>query len=404
MAVKTGAEPSLIIRGGDIFTPSGIITDGFIVIKNGKIAHVGSYGEFRTYAAGDSRIIDAGGRVVAPGYIDIHTHGAGGHDTLEAASGALWSMAAHHAAHGTTSFLPTAMTASEEALIECASVVGRAARDGGYPSNILGLHCEGPWINPKMKGAQNEAWIRTPSQRELDRWVDASMGTIRLVTLAPEVAGSMDIIRALRARGITASAGHSAASYETMLCAVRAGLSHCTHVFNTMPPLHHREPGVVGAALSCDQLTTEAITDGFHLHPEILKILLRCKGLDGLVLITDSMMAAGMPDGEYELGGQKVVVAGGTARLENGVLAGSTLTLDRAVRNVVEFLGVTLYDAVRFATINPARVIGVDSRKGSLEVGKDADLIVTGEEGNVFLTITGGRVTYAGEDYDETIC
>ncbi len=386
----------MIIKNADILTPQGIMVSGFIVIEDGRIARVGSYGEFREYCTCGRDVLDASGLVVAPGFVDIHVHGGGGHDVLEGTCEAVAAMCQAHARHGTTSMLLTTMAAPHEDLVGAVRAAADVARRGTGGAQVLGVHLEGPWVNPDSRGAQPADVIRPPDVAELARLIEASGGLVRLTTVAPELDGAMEFIEAAHRRGVRVSLGHSLASFEDVARAVRAGATHVTHAFNAMRGLHHRSPGMAGAMLACDDLTTEAILDGFHLHPAAATILYRCKGRNRLALITDATMAAGMPEGEYELGGQRVLYEGGAVRLPDGSLAGSALTLDRAVRRAVDDLGVCLADAVAMASAVPARVAGFYDRKGSIEEGKDADLVLMDESGAVRATIVGGAVVYQG--------
>ncbi|MFZ5924804.1 MAG: N-acetylglucosamine-6-phosphate deacetylase [Bacillota bacterium] len=384
----------MIVKGADILTPQGRMVSGFVVIEDGRILKVGSHGEFREYPTGGHEVIDASGLVAAPGFVDIHVHGGGGHDVLEGTYEAVAAMCQAHSRHGTTSLVPTTMAASYEELVGAVRTVADAARRGTGGAAVLGVHLEGPWVNPDIRGAQPLGVIRGASAAELDRLVQASGGLVRMTTVAPELDGALGFIEAAVRRGIKVSLGHSLASFEDVRAAAAAGATHVTHAFNAMGGLHHRSPGIVGAMLASDDLTTEVILDGFHLHPAVARILYRCKGRDKLALITDATMAAGMPEGEYELGGQRVTYRDGAVRLPDGTLAGSALTLDKAVRMAVEALGVSLADAITMASATPARVIGVYDRKGSIEAGKDADLVLIDESVVVRATIVGGVIVY----------
>ncbi|HHY32043.1 MAG TPA: N-acetylglucosamine-6-phosphate deacetylase [Firmicutes bacterium] len=387
----------MIIRNADILTPRGIMVSGFLVIQDGRITKVGSHGESRHWSTAGHEVLDASGLTVVPGFVDIHAHGGGGHDVLEGTYEAVSAMCRAHARHGTTSIFPTTMAAPFSELVDAVHAVADAVRRGTGGAEALGVHLEGPWVNPDSRGAQALEAIRPPDVRELDKLIEESGGLVRITTVAPELEGASDFIRAAVGRGVRVSLGHSLASFDEAMLAVRSGATHVTHAFNAMRGLHHRNPGMAGAMLACDELTTEAILDGFHLHPAAATILYRCKGADRLALVTDATMAAGMPEGEYELGGQRVVYKGGAVRLPDGGLAGSALTLDRAVKRAMADLGVTLAQAVAMASSVPARIAGVHDRKGSIEEGKDADLVLMDEAGEVRATIVRGAVVYRGE-------
>jgi len=394
----------MIIKGADILTPQGIIESGIIEIKDGIITRIsppecGSEGAGRTCGCVDEHsVIDATGLTVVPGFIDIHAHGGGGCDIEDGNFESLEKMCITHAAHGTTGILPATTSPPRGLLLEVAglfrSYTGRPTSRG---AEVLGIHLEGPWLNPKMKGAQPLSGIRRPSIDELDRLIDASSGNIRMVTLAPEMPGALDLIRHAKDSGLIVSLGHSSATYDQVLAAVDKGATHITHAYNAMSGLHHRNPGMVGAMLSCDRLTVDVILDGFHIHRAAAKILLKCKGKDNVALITDATMAAGMPEGEYELGGQKVIHKDGAVRLPDGTLAGSALTMDKAVRYLVLELGCSLSDAVKMASQTPARILGLDKKKGSVEVGKDADLVLLDKDLQVKATFVCGDPVYVQE-------
>jgi N-acetylglucosamine-6-phosphate deacetylase len=365
---------------------------GVVTLREGRIAEVREGG---TAPSDAGTIIQAEGLTVAPGLIDIHVHGAVGYDTMDATPEAIQAMARFFASHGVTSFLATTMTADRQATLAAirnvASCLGPVA--GG--AEVLGLHLEGPYVNDAQAGAQRVAAIRPAEREEYEALFEA--GPVRLITLAPEVQGNRELIPFAMARGAAVAIGHSQASYEEVLEAVALGLSQATHTFNGMPPLHHRQPGPVGAVLSCDALRAQVIVDLVHIHPAVVKLIVRAKGVERTILVTDAMRAAGLSDGTYDLGGQAVMVKGGEARLASGRLAGSTLTLDRAVRNAMAAAGLTLPQALQMATLTPAQSLGLAKRKGSLEAGKDADIILLDEELEVVLTMVGGAVVYRWE-------
>ncbi|MEA3344856.1 MAG: N-acetylglucosamine-6-phosphate deacetylase, partial [Chloroflexota bacterium] len=268
--------------------------------------------------------------------------------------------------------------------------IARCMEEGSDGAEILGVHLEGPYFNLEKKGAQPASQIRPADPEEYGSFFRA--GPVRLIALAPEIPGNRGLIPYAIDRGAVVAVGHSVATYEEMLEAVSLGLSQATHTFNGMGGLHHRRPGTVGAALTCDEIYAQVIVDLIHIHPAVVKLLVRAKGPERTVLITDAMRAAGMPDGTYELGGQEVIVREGEARLPTGSLAGSTLTMDQAVRNVMRAADLSLSEALRMATITPAYSIGVEDRKGSLETGKDADIILLDEELQVVLTMVRGEI------------
>lgn len=379
-----------VLRGNAIL-PDGVVTDARVVVEDGVIAAVSPD---ERYAVTD----DVRGHYLAPGLIDLHTHGIAGADTMDAASEALALMASRYAAHGVTAFLATTMTQSLDNTLAAihATRAFMDAQHAGVASGaaVLGLHLEGPWLSQQYKGAQNALYLATPDLATVRRIVDEGGGTIVVVSLAPELPEAEAAIAALRRRGVYVSIAHTAASYDDVARAVALGATQVTHCFNGMSPLHHRQPGTVGAALLHDELNAELIADGVHVHPAVMRLLLRVKGRDRVMLVTDSMSATELADGVYDLGGQAVHVRDGQARLASGSLAGSTLTLDRAVRNAVALCGAPLHDAVYMATAVPAGAIGLGERKGRLAAGYDADLVVLDADVQPVRTLVAGRTIW----------
>ena len=343
-------------------------------------------------------VIDAKDKYIVPGYIDIHVHGGGGSDVMDGEYEAIKQVAATHSRFGTTAFLPTTMTMSKDKIMNSLKSIHEALSKGTGAAEILGVHLEGPYINPEKKGAQKEEDIKEVSPEEFLEFNQAAGHLIRLVTMAPEMPGAIDFIHWLRQQTIIVSVGHSYASYRQMQEAIHAGLSHVTHIFNAMRELHHREPGVVGSALSDPGLTAEVIADGVHIHPIILKMIYQMKGTKKLVLVTDAMRATGLKEGTYDLGGQEVIVSQGQAKLKDGTLAGSVLTMNKAVYNMVTQAGISLLEAVQMATYNPAKCLGIEDKKGSLEPGKDADIVILNKNFEVELTMISGQVIFRREE------
>jgi len=379
----------VLVRGGKAITPLEVLDQADVIIEDETILAVGpglAQGEI-------GKTIDAQGQIVAPGYIDVHVHGSAGHDTMDGTREAIEGMARFFAARGVTSFCPTTLTQAPEDIMRAVRAVHECMEkpipEAAQP---LGVHLEGPCINPAEKGAQPEEHVHTAAS--LDYQSLFSLGNIRLITLAPEIEENKPLIAFARSQGAAAAVGHSAASYEEALEAVRLGLNHATHTFNQMQGLHHRKPGTAGAVLMREEIYAEFIADGVHLHPAIVNMIVRLKGPDRALLITDAIRGAGMPDGEYELGGQRIIVKQGAARLEDGTLAGSVLTMDQAVRNVRHFTGRPLAECLQMATLTPARSIGDAHRKGSLQPSKHADLVILDPDLNVVTTMVGGKVVY----------
>lgn len=379
------------IVNGRIITPFQEIEQGVILIAGGRIAALGPAQELIPPVG--AKVIDAGGNIVAPGFIDVHIHGTSGYDVMEASREGLRAMAEALASQGTTGFLPTTMTASQVEILAVLQTIGQAAQETTQGAKILGAHLEGPYLNPKNAGAQPLEYIRSPSLEEFDGFLAAYEG-LTLLTLAPEQPGALELVSYAHKKGVTVSIGHSEATYETVLEAVKRGLTHATHTFCGMKPMHHRDPGPVGAVLSCDEIQAELIADNIHLHPAVVKILVRAKGVAGVVLVTDSSPLAGLPDGKYQIRTQEIRVQEGVIRTAAGRLAGSALSMDRAVKNVLEDADLSLAQAIQMATYNPARSISLEASKGSLTPGKDADLVVLDENLKVYLTIVSGRIVH----------
>jgi N-acetylglucosamine-6-phosphate deacetylase len=375
------------IIGGTLVTPQEIITDHALVIEDGKISTI----EPESSEKSADSVINAGGMWVAPGLIDVHVHGGSGHDTMDATPEAIHGMARFFAAHGVTSYFPTTMTAPPDAIINAIENVARCPQptDG---AQHLGVHVEGPYINTAFPGAQPSSDIRLPDPAEYRRWL--ASGVVRLITIAPEIEGAAELIELGVSRGIEFAAGHTGASYEEIIEAAGHGLRQATHTFNAMLGLHHRNPGTLGGVLTDDRIYAQIIGDGIHVHPAMVKLLVRAKGAKRTILITDSMRAAGLQDGLYTLGAQPITVIEGVARTASGALAGSTATLDAVLRNVVKFAGISLPEALAMGTATPAEAMGLTGRKGTLSSGADADVILLDDDLNVRMTMIGGRVIY----------
>ncbi|MDA8333899.1 MAG: N-acetylglucosamine-6-phosphate deacetylase [Peptococcaceae bacterium] len=377
-----------LLYGGLVPGAEGRLENHGVAVTKGKIALIEAGSK---PPAG--RLIDATGCYICPGFIDLHVHGGSGSDALDGSPEAIRNMASFHARFGTTGMLPTIATAPWERIIDALRAVATAAAHPTGGSRILGVHLEGPYLNPSFKGAQNEEFLRRPDPAELERLAEAAGGWLRLVTLAPELPGALPAVARLSSLGIVAAAGHSGATFEDITSAIPYGLKHVTHTFNAMRPFHHREPGLPGAALALPGLSVEAIADGVHIHPAVLRTLWRLAP-DRLTLVTDAVAPAGMPDGDYTFAGQKITVTRGEARLPGGTLAGSTLTMDRAVKNMVESAGLTLFQAVALASTNPARVLGLQHRKGSVKDGYDADLVLMDRNLRPQMVMVEGEIVY----------
>ena len=333
--------------------------------------------------------------IVLPGFIDQHIHGAGGSDGMDGTTEDIKIIANTVAAEGTTSFLVTTMTQSKENILKALQAV-KAYRDANAKdgARVVGVHLEGPFIAAAHKGAQPLEYVKEPSVATFDEYNAASGNAIKIVTLAPEVDGADTLVKHLSQNGVVASVGHTGAKCADIERAIANGASNVTHTYNAQTALHHREIGTVGSAMLFDELNCEMIADTIHVSVPAMKLLVKNKPADKLTLITDAMRAKGIPDGESELGGQKVFVKNGEARLADGTLAGSVLRMNRAVQNVVEKVGVPFTQAVDYATINPAKMLGIDGETGSIKVGKNADFTVIDKNYDVLLTVRDGEVIY----------
>lgn len=375
---------------GKIITPHDLIEDGYVIVNGEKIEKVGQGNKVKGFKNCD--IIDARGCVVIPGMIDLHLHGGGGHDVMEGTDEALRKIAATHALNGTTGFLATVITAP---LIKMKQVINWLSKyeEGNEEAALLGINIEGPYLNPSQKGAHDETMLRPPIAEEADNLVKAGRGQVRVFTIAPEMPGALEVIKNLKHKDIIVSVGHSNATFIEMQMAMKEGLSHASHLFNGMRGMHQREPGVVGAVVNNRDVTAEIIADGVHVHPQMLQFLISLKDKEKIVLVTDAIAASGQGDGVYRLGSQRIKVSKGIARLEDGTMAGSTLTMIKAVENMVKMVGVDFMDALSMATINPARVIKIDDHKGSLVAGKDADIVIINNF-DVIMTMIKGKIVY----------
>ena len=369
------------LRCERILTPAGVIA-GEVAVDGERIVAVSP----RPVDRVDPDVLDLGALWLAPGFIDTHVHGGGGAQCNTADSDEVDAVAAFHAQHGTTALLATTVAAPLEQLEASLAAI---ARSGAI---VLGAHLEGPFLSREWPGAMDPAAFLDPDPAAVARLLRAGGRTLKMMTLAPELPGTPELIAALRRADAVASIGHTDADYEQAEAAVTAGARSVTHLFNAMGPLHHREPGVVGAALDLPQLACELICDGVHADPAALRLAHRAKGTAGIRLVTDAIEAAGMPDGRYRLHRSMIDVSAGVARLGGGAsLAGSTLTMDAAVRNAVRFLDVPVPVALAMASMNPARLLGIQHRKGAIAAGLDADLVVLDDELRCRATMVAGE-------------
>jgi N-acetylglucosamine-6-phosphate deacetylase len=368
----------------------------YIYIEHGKIKELGPIETLPAHLKDVEKIEISEEQYVVPGFIDVHIHGAAGADTMDATIEALDTMAKALPAEGTTSFLATTITQKHEHIenaLKNAALYRKGNNDSGK-SDILGVHLEGPFINAKRAGAQPKEYIIDPDIELFKHWQELAEGSIKLVTVAPELENGTNFVAYLHENDVIASIGHSDAIYEEMEKAVKAGAKQVTHLFNGMRGIHHREPGVAGSALLFKELMVELIADGIHVRPEVMKLVINAKGTEGMILITDAMRAKCLKNGVYDLGGQDVSVAHGKALLADGTLAGSILKMNDSIRNILEAAEISLSDAVQMASVNPAKQLKVYDTKGSISAGKDADITILSKEYQVELTICRGEIAY----------
>ncbi len=406
----------IVIYNSVVYTLAEVLNPGWLVVEQGKIVALGA-GAVPEALLQDAQVIDARGAVLLPGFIDMHLHGALGYSVMDGDVASLAAIGSYLATQGVTGWLGSLMSASAEKIDALLAAYSAAKHNlhtqvqervpaggaGAEPpaaslAPLLGLHLEGPYLNKVVAGAQDPVVLRDPDPREYERWF--ATGLVRQVTVAPELPGAERLIRAAGAAGILVAVGHSVASYEVTQLAVAAGARQATHMWNAMAPLHHRNPGILGAILEDERVLCELIPDMVHVHPAIIRLSLAAKGYDGIVLVTDAERCAGLPEGRYMLDGADVVVGPDAVRLASGPLAGSTLSMARALRLVVERCGVPLERAWRMTSRNPARQLGLGSRKGELAVGYDADMVLLSTDlSDVVLTIAEGRIIFRNSSW-----
>jgi N-acetylglucosamine-6-phosphate deacetylase len=377
----------IIIKNIFLSDINGMLIPANVVVEGSKIKAID-----RAQITIQTEYIDGHGLTLLPGYIDLHTHGAIGLEILGIDEAGLQELSLFYAKHGVTGFLATPWTATRDVISGSLKTI-KAVMGHEKGSRILGAHLEGPWLNPAYCGAQAKELIRPAAREEALEFLDS--GIVRLVAVAPEIPENQWLIEECIRRGITASAGHTNATFTEMNQAVTLGIRQVTHCFNAMRPLNHREPGVVGAAMTMSDVKCELIADNIHVNPVVLKLLYDIKGAEGIILVSDSINAAGMPDGDYSFKGELVSVKDGAVRLHDGTLAGSTLALDQAVRNFVKATGRPLAEILPCSSANAAAAIGLGSSKGKVAAGYDADLIFVDNDLNVKMTMVMGKVVYS---------
>ncbi len=382
----------MYIKDARLYLPNETVT-GDLVIKDGKITAILTSGHIDTP---EDEVIDARGLSVIPGFIDSHIHGANGYDAMDDDPEAISEMAKHLVKEGTTSFLATTMTESIEAIERALTHANHTQTTAGM-AELLGVHLEGPFVNVVKKGAQPEKHIKKPDLNLFKHWQALSGNSIKTMTMAPEEDEAGAFIKALRETGVNVSMGHTDVSFDAAKQASKYGVNQVTHLCNQMNGIHHRDVGLVGASFLLPHLQLELIADGIHVSDEMLQLIYNNVGSDRLMLITDAMRAKGLEDGTYTLGGQTVHVKDNKATLDDGTLAGSVLPMIEAARRMLRLDKTTLQDIIQMASVNPARQLGVYDRKGSIEVGKDADLLIIDHDLQLHTTITKGVVAYKGD-------
>ncbi|HWX94502.1 MAG TPA: N-acetylglucosamine-6-phosphate deacetylase [Terriglobales bacterium] len=385
-----------VITAGRLYTPLEEIERPLIFVEDGMITEVRSRTS-RDIPVG-SLVTDMGDVVLAPGFIDIHIHGGAGYDVMKADPAALPAVGRLLRLHGVTSYVPTTVTAPVDLTLAALERLADAIEAGGKSGSgelrarPVGIHLEGPFISHARRGVHPPADLLPPTLEMFERFWDASRGHIKIITIAPELEGAPAVIAEATRRGVCVSLGHSDADLQATQAGVAAGARHATHVFNAMRPLDHRKPGILGEVLTDERLSAEIIADGIHVDPLIVRLFLRAKGAEAAVLVTDATAATGMPNGRYQLGSLEVDVKDGRC-MAGGKLAGSVLTMDKAVQNIMKFAHWDLQQAVRLATLNPARTAGLPSGLGSIVPGGDADIVALSPSGEVRTTIVRGQVT-----------
>jgi len=389
----------IVVRAGRIITPLQDLRDAVVLIEGSKIVAVGRQDHIAV--PDDARLIDVGDRIVAPGFIDIHHHGAMGVYAAEGV-GAIRKIAQYLVKSGTTGWLPTVASVPGIDVFEGIKAIVASSKNGTGGADLIGIHMEGPYLAPKRIAGHDEldVALEGPTVTGFRRYLEATEGTLKLMGIAPELEGALDVIREMRRVGVVPAVAHTKGTYEHFMKAVEAGARHVTHTYNVMTGFHHRKPGVVGGALTCDQVTAEVIADGYHVSPVAMDVLVRCKGVDKLAVITDNVPLSGLPDGKYEMFGRKIIKENGISRLagttpdQDNTMAGSEWPMNHNVHNLIDLVGVSLRDAVRMGTLTPATIIAVDDQKGSIEPGKDADLVVVDEQVRVYLTMVRGEILF----------
>ena len=381
----------ILLKNGRIVLKNKLV-NGSISIFDGKIEKIFE-SNFDLDEKDFDEIIDLNQKYLGPAFVDVHTHGADGADAMDVSEEALRKISKYLAKEGTANFLATTLTSTKEILKNVLGIVAKLQDKDIDGANIFGVHMEGPYFSVEYKGAQNEKYMKPAGIKELDEYLSVKEGLVKLFSISPHNQENLEAIKYLSDRGVVASVGHSAAKYEDVIKAVNYGLTHATHTYNAMKGFTHREPGVVGAVFNSDEIMAEIIFDKFHVHPEAVRTLIKIKGVDKVVCVTDSMSATGLPEGKYKLGELDVNVKDGQARLAmNDALAGSVLRMDGAFRNLIE-LGYSITDVFKMTSTNAAKEFKLNS--GEIKVGKDADIVIMDKDYNVCMTFVKGKVKFS---------
>lgn len=376
----------LILKNAKIVL-DGRIAEGTLEISGEKIKKL-----HKVYHFPNQEAIDLEGKYIVPGFIDVHIHGVGGYDVMDNSKDSIRKISEMVAHNGTTQFLATTLTATKQTLLDVLGKVGEVQDEKIKGAEIFGVHMEGPYFDSEYKGAQNGSYLKEAEIKEIKEYLDVKENLVRLFSLSAKGENAIPAIKFLKENGVVVSVGHSSATYEETIKAIKAGVTHSTHTYNAMRGFNHRDPGVVGAVLTSDKVNCEVIFDKIHVHPEAVRLLIKAKGVNKVLCITDAMCATNLPEGDYKLGELEVVVKDHQARLKsNGALAGSVLTMDKAFKNVIE-LGYSVFEAVKLTSTNAAKEFNLDT--GIIEEGKRANLIILDEDYNVCMTIVNGEIVY----------
>lgn len=385
---------NIALIGGTLVTPFRQIENGGLVIRDGQIISLGVASEIEI--PDNTKVIDVSGRMVTPGFVDLLCHGGGGYGFADTNEESFIKISKYFLSRGSTTILPSLHAKPHDQLIADMKTLASFIKSGQAP-NFFGIHMEGPYLNKELKGAMNEDYLWTPSIESWNELYEASEGLIKIMTIAPELPGALEVMNDAAKKGVVLSIGHSKANYDQILLAIDNGANHVTHMFNAMNPFHHRKPGVVLQALMRDELKVELIADKLHVHPAVMELLLRLKGASGIILITDSIRAGGMHAGEYQFADQKVTIKDEKVYMDDGTLAGSALTLNKAIKNMIQTANAKLTESVRMASLNGAKVVGAKNR-GILAVGKKADIVVMDDNFDVEMTMINGKIEYQREN------